>query len=277
MSPLTHNLSLSAYKRYSTVAYDHSNFSILSLESLSPPVVTPLYASDYRGFFDRVLGQKPPLNFNMSGRGFEDAASSVSVQFALGWSLRLYQDIMPTYENGPIHLFRGLLAVPIQFYMAIWEVVDIASIPDDLKTTASLSRVSYRATVQPWTVHLFTIFICILFAWSVGVMLWVYFCGPQSPNTSLFPEVDITSKSGQPSTHKSSAGVGEKSTDSRNDLMPFLREKGLGNGKSSLVRKGIRGVRVFLGAREGEDNELDIIIRTRNDELQDLASGQLYS
>ncbi|KAI9767276.1 MAG: hypothetical protein M1839_004542 [Geoglossum umbratile] len=284
ISPLTHNLSLSAYKRYSTVAYDHTNFSILSLESLSPPVVTPLYASDYRVFFDRIFGEKPRLQFNTSGgvfntsnRTFEDVASSVSVQFALGWGLRLYRDILPRYENGPVHLFRGFLAIPIQFYVAIWEVADIRGIPNDLNTTASLSRVSYRATVPPWSVHLFTIFTCILFVWPVCVMLWVHFRGPHSPNTSLFPEVDITSKSGQPSTYGGSTGAGEKSADSRDDLTPFLREKGLGNGKSSLVRRGLRGVRVYLGARAGEDSELNIAIRTKNDGLQNLASGQLYS
>ncbi|KAI9779690.1 MAG: hypothetical protein M1839_007188 [Geoglossum umbratile] len=284
ISPLTHNVSMSAYKRYSTVTYDHTNFSILSLESLSPPVVTPLYASDYRVIFDRILGEKPRLQFNTSGgisntsyRTFEDVASSVSVQFALGWGLRLYQDILPRYENGPVHLFRGFLAIPIQFYVAIWEVVDIRGIPNDLNTTASLSRVSYRATVPPWSVHLFTIFTCILFVWPVCVMLWVHFRGPHRPNSSLFPEVDITSKSGQANTHGAITGAGEKPVDSRDNLTPFLREQGLGNGESSLVRRGLRGVRIFLGARTGEDNELNIAIRTKSDGLQDLVSGQLYS
>src|SRR5881398_3626196 len=117
--------------------------------------------------FDRILGRQLSLKLNTSGRSADNAASAISVRFSIGWSLRLYQDILPAYENGPINLFRGLLAIPIQFYVALWEVQNMSGIPDDLKTTASLCQVSYRATVRPWTVHMFTAIAGILFFWSV--------------------------------------------------------------------------------------------------------------
>jgi hypothetical protein len=199
--PMDQSTTIAWYKRYATVAYDRRNMSILTIENLSAPHATSIPADKIRLYFDIVM-KDPPHPMNLTSKNAAPVCTSYTVQYGLGWLLRMYQDDFRDYEDGALRIIRGFLAIPLQFSTEIWQQASLSTLPQDLKVTAQLSRVSYRAIIQPWTVYAFAGMVAVVMVWGGGCLVWCM-RGPWVPNSSYFPEVDITSKGTSPT-----AGIG---------------------------------------------------------------------
>ncbi len=270
------------FSRRATVAYDAVNISILSIESITPPVPTPVDISDFKFYCDIVLASVPPtLNITANESAFENACTDFSVGFGLGFILRLYETDYTLYYDGGLSILRGFLAVPFQFSTALQQMGNINKIPEENHVTASLSKNSYRAIVDPWTVWVFGALAALVTSWGLGCLVWLSLYGPYSPNTSFFPEIDITSKSGVHATRKSysdSEQQFEVADETLEDLGKLTRMHGLGNGVSPSVVQAIRGKRVFCGSSPGpHDGEKVIVLVTERGQVKLLNQHESYS
>ncbi|KAI9770897.1 MAG: hypothetical protein M1840_002601 [Geoglossum simile] len=260
---LEQSTSLLSFQRHATVAYDLANFSILSVESIGPPVPSQFPVSDLRAFFTNVLAPVPMLE-NTSSPAFITQATTASVQFELGWILRLYQDDFSTYENGPLNILRGFLTIPIQFSTLAWQLGNIDSIPTDLKTNAALSKASNRAIAQPWTIKAFGVLGTLMYLWIMAYLMWVYWFSYNSANRSIYPEIDVASKCGAwlpPNVHT---------------LGHTLRLLRLDNCSSSEVRERLGGKKIFFGVQESAENGQRIVLATERGSLEKLNEGSEY-
>ncbi|KAH0559350.1 hypothetical protein GP486_004138 [Trichoglossum hirsutum] len=257
------NTSLSLFKRYATVAYDRNNFSILSVESISDPSLVPLVVQDYRNIYERVFAPVPK-DLNTLALGFNDSATTYTMQAGIGWTLRLYQDYFHRSSVGPIRLLQGLLTVPIQFSTTAWQIADIDSLPQDLHTVASMTKTTYRVTGVPWTVFVFGGLALFLLLLAISGLAWINLTSVQTPNTSLFPEVDICSKCGNPAFRSGT-------TEGVRDLTQFLQNKCLGNAESKSVKLCLGDERIYCGALHG-----CIVVTTKPEELGELVEGTEY-
>ncbi|KFY56117.1 hypothetical protein V497_06501 [Pseudogymnoascus sp. VKM F-4516 (FW-969)] len=304
--PMDQSTTTSMYQRYATVAYDAKNMSILSIERLSSPKVTPVDAEIIRTYFDIVMKDQPAFanssapafSINNSSKPvFEDnseaadSCTSYMVQYGIFWILSLYKSDFTSYADGGLAILRGFLSIPLQFSTEIWQQAAMDTLPPDLRVSAQLSRVSYRALIQAWTVYIFAGSAFIVLGWGIGCLWWCYH-GPYTPNSSYFPEIDITSKGTSPAAavrtssgsyapsmrsgrvssrtlHYPQFGPFEKGVEQEEeleDLEYLMRKLGLGNGMSRAVVKGINGKRIYCGAYLGEMGEADhIVIVTEKD------------
>jgi hypothetical protein len=146
-----------------------------------------------------------------------------------------------------------------------------SDIPSDMKVTATLSTASYRAVIQPWTVWVFGISAVVLNIWSIGCIAWICFKGPNSPNTSLYPEIDIVSKSSSCSTQPrylrfDNQQVLHMPDDCLEDLGKLRRRSCLGNGTSPAVLNSISGKKIYCGAcQSSKEGEKMIVLVTERD------------
>jgi hypothetical protein len=186
---------MSIFKRYATTAYNGRNLSIRSVESISAPNPTELNPLDLRTVFTAVL--TPGLTNSSDDTEAVDAGL-----YYIGWALRAYQDEFTDDVELPLTLLRGLLTVPIQFATMAWEWVNATAtinttdfaLPQDLETTASTAKITYRAKAKPWTVCVFMILTALLLIWCNSALLWILTQRTAAPNLSEFVEVDIGSK-----------------------------------------------------------------------------------
>ena len=258
------------FDRQATVAYDSQNISILSIESINAPVPTPVNIVDFKLWCDLVLAPVPStLNMTANETTFEDAGTNFDIEFSFAWILRLYESDYTTYSDGGLSLLRSFLAVPFQFSTALQQMGDINRFPKENHVTASLSKSSYRAIVEPWTLWAFGLFAAVMISWAIGFLIWISFFGPASPNTSFFPELDITSKSSiysdRPPYDRGNQRF-EAIDETTEDLGKLTRSNGLGNGMSYSVVKAIHGKRVFCGSSPGaQDGGKIIILVTERD------------
>lgn len=255
------------FERFATVAYDGVNSSIVSIESIGPPRAIPIEPSDFERYHSLALASIPKV-MNTSDPHFSSAANSYTAQYGMTWLLRVYQDQFSTYQNGGLDLLKGLLAVSFQFNTVMWLGLDFGSLPNNMKTTATLQKVTYRAIVRPWAVWAFGGLAFVILSWSIGCLFWVCVYGPNSPNTSMFPEVDITSKSSSHNLARSIFGghTVEMSEETLEDLAKLTRVTGLGNGMSREVINAIREKRIRCGSYQGaKDNKKMIVIVTDQD------------
>ena len=105
---------MSIFKRYATVAYDRQNFSILSVESVSPPEPVTYDPGDFRAIYSRAL--IPSAN-----KTSDDTTAVEALLFQMGWLLRLYQDDYSDDKETPLTYLQGFLTIPVQFYTAAFE------------------------------------------------------------------------------------------------------------------------------------------------------------
>lgn len=254
------------YSRQATVAYDSQNVSILSILSITEPNPYPVPMADFKLWCDIVLAPVPTvLNMTANETTFDNGGTNFDVEYGLSYFLRLFETDYGTYLDGGLSLLRGFLAVPFQFSTALQQMGDINLLPKENHVTASLSKSSYRAMVELWTVCVFGFLAFLLTSWGVGCLVWISFYGPDSPNASFFPEIDITSKSSihmirQPYYSNYGHQAIEIPDNTLEDLGKLTRSYGLGNGKSSAVIQAIRGKRVFCGSRPGPQGEENIIV-----------------
>jgi hypothetical protein len=158
---------------------------------------------------------------------------------------------------------------------------DINTFPKENHVTASLSKNSYRAIVEPWTVWVFGALAALVTSWGVGCLVWLTIYAPHSPNTSFFPEMDITSKSGV-HTVRRALGDGERkfevADETLEDLGKLTRMHGLGNGMSVGVVQAIRGKRVFCGSVPGsQSGEKVIVLVTEQGQVKLLNQHESYA
>jgi hypothetical protein len=182
---LNASVSMSLYQRYATVAYDASNFSILSIEKLGPWVnaTNELLVSDFQSIFETMYPSLKTIVLTLLGGALDgifgdtgklksdlwDILSAFSVQAGFSADLWLLQKGFPTWTSGPINILEGILTVPIPFVTLLWQFSDFPSLPSNLTATASPAQVAYRARAAPWTIILFAVVI-------IGFILWSIFC-----------------------------------------------------------------------------------------------------
>ncbi|KAI9786498.1 MAG: hypothetical protein M1839_006958 [Geoglossum umbratile] len=219
---LDQSTSLSLFKRYATVAYDRNNFSIRSIESISPPSAEVLVAQDFTKVYKAVFAPIPE-QLNPSASDFKGFAAIYSLQVGIGWTLRLYQDYFPESREAPLSLLQGFLTVPIQFSTTAWQIVDTHDLPSDLNTVASMTGSTYRAIGEPWTIFTFGGLAIFLIIWALAFLAWIQWASARAPDTTLFPEIDIALMCG--------------------DLTQFLRRRRIG-GTSEAVKKGLKGEKI---------------------------------
>lgn len=265
------------------MAYDSQNISILSIESITAPIPTAVDILDFKLYCDLVLAPVPAtLNISANKSSYETACTGYGVGFGLSFLLRLYATNYTTYSDGGLSLLRGFFAVPFQFSTTIQMVTEISNFPKENHVTASLSKISYRAIIQPWTVYVFGILAALVTSWGIGCLIWVSFYGPNSPNTSFFPEIDITSKSCMHTICRKSYSDSdqklEMADETLEDLRKLTRINGLGNGMSRSVVKAICGKRVFCGSCPGSENgERVIVLVTEHGQVKLLNQHESYA
>lgn len=270
--PLQQTTSLTAYKRYATVAYDTQNLSILSVESISSPELVEIDATQLSEFFSAVL---TPLTNGSS----EDNDLVNTVLIETGWALRLFQDFRSSFQL-PIDLLRGFLLVPIQFGTTSWMWVNATqyytnttafALPEDLETTAFTANITYRAVAATWTVIAFIIAVSVLLLWCSLLLLYVLRNNVVAPNTSLFVEVDVGSKSKNPShiPHFEDAAI--------NDFSTMLRDAGIGNAESGEILRKLKEKRIRLSQINSERDERFLVLLDITDAGNDLDDLQSLS
>jgi hypothetical protein len=283
-------VKVSLFQRFATVAYDRLNVSILTIESISAPTVLPIPAKDFKQYHEIVLGSIPETPLNSTAPGFSGYAVSYTAQYGLGWLLRLYKSRYEVYHNGGLDVLKGFLAVSFQFSTMMWAQWGFGDLPDNMHTTASLQKASYRALIEAWTIWVFGGIAVVIILWSIGCLTWVHFWGPCSPNASFFPEMDIVSKSNGPAEkgRSWSMSIKERADEKGgryyvergdlNDLSKLTRMKGLGNGMSRAVVDGMKGKRIYCGGyREGDGGEQMIVIVTEKDMVTPLLEKEKYA
>jgi hypothetical protein len=270
------------FSRKATVAYDAVNISILSIESITAPISTPVDIADFKLYCDIALASVPTtLNISANETSYENACTDLAVGYGLSFLLRLYETDYTTYSDGGLSLLRGFLAVPFQFSTALQQMGDINRFPQENHVTASLSKNSYRAIAEPWTVLVFGVVAALVTFWGIGCLIWLTIYGPHSPNTSFFPEIDITSKSGVHKVRRSYYDKDQKfevADETLEDLGKLTRMHGLGNGMSRSVVEAIRGKRVFCGSCPGSQNgENVIVLVTEREQVKLLNRHEKYA
>jgi hypothetical protein len=260
-------------KRYATVAYDISNFSILSIESIgNPEPTTTSFIIDAVANLTQIFSlafSSIPHTFNTSNPNFDTYASSWSNFYMLSWALRLYQDDYRNYPGGPLDILKSFLTIPIQFSTTAWQWASWDTLPSDLYTTGTYATSSSRVLGKLWVLVVFAAGAGSLVLFSALVLVWVVLLGPMTPNSSRWPELDTLAKCRvQTARTSSEEDLGAVIVP---DLERFSRQSGLGNGTSSDVRACVPGQRVFVGVLGGA-----IILAMTGEGLERLESGQRY-
>ena len=253
-----------AFKRNATVAYDARNISILGVESISSPEPVEVKADDLRQIFSTAL----------SGNGTsDDAELSDAVVFQLGWILRSYQDNFRGVPSLPLDLLLGFLVVPLQFstlalvaFNATFSQTDPpifrALIPQDMETTASAAYITYRALATPWIVYIFIASAWLLLIWASVISGYILTQSTVVPNTSVFPEIDVSSKSSASITlPEYSHGIEECSA--------MLRNEHLGNAETHAIITAIQRKRIRV-AQLSDGNESIVVLVTGKQFLKDV-------
>jgi hypothetical protein len=250
------------YKRYSTVAYDSRNLSILSVESISPPELSPVNSDAVREMATVVF--TPGTNATS-----DDTEMGNSLLFGVGTALRLYQDNFPNDSLLPEVLLQGFISVPFQFSTTAWQWVNatqysnsstLFALPADLETTATISEVTYRAIASKWTIRLFISLTCLLLLWCNSIFLWILGQRTAIPNSSSFVEVDIGSKSAYPSRVMTGSSEDGQSIHDYQDWSQMLRTAGLANSESKAIIQRIKNCKIRVVALEGDADDKFLVL-----------------
>ncbi|KAH8888077.1 hypothetical protein GQ53DRAFT_826641 [Thozetella sp. PMI_491] len=188
---------LTIRKRYATLAYSGTNFSILSMEYLSPASdssVTFVPAQNLSAAISKVLG---PISesVNATNPDWINVASSYGIMYGLGWGLRLYKNLYPNDQSPPLQILHNFLAVPFQFATtAIHYGFGDDHLPADLRTNATVATVYYRAIAEPWVLYLYAAVALFLTSWCIVFLFAAYFLARTTPKSTRFPEVDLITR-----------------------------------------------------------------------------------
>jgi hypothetical protein len=264
---------MAIHKRYTTTAYDLTNFSILDIQSISAPEpMTPDFIEATVGnltYLWSLIFSPIPRTFNTSDPNLPTDTGSFTDYWDLSWALRLYQDDFPNYPGGPLDVLKSFLTIPIQFSTTAWEAASFDTLPTDLQTTARFSTSSQRALGKLWVLIVFTSCAGTLILFSVVTLIWIILFGPMTPNSSRWPEVDTIARSTIPRRRDDDI---EANYVGVLGLQSFARQKGMGNGTSSTVRTGFQDTRLFVGAVDGA-----VVLTVGGEEIGSLEAGMRYS
>lgn len=234
--------AMKVFKRYSTVAYDRHNLSILSIESISPPQLVELSAPDYRYLFNSIFTPK-------ANATSVDTEMINSLLYQIGWGLRIVHDEFREDTYSPLSFLRGVLAIPVQFTVTAWQFVNATAfsldpqssefaLPPDLEVTASSAESTYRAlSTKPWTVYFFMGLVSLLVVYGNLFFVFLYSQRATVPNTSAFAEVDTSSKSAYPPTQL---------VRPVRDYSSALREAGISNAQTTKIVQALERKRIRL-------------------------------
>jgi hypothetical protein len=133
--------------------------------------------------------------------------------------------------------------------------------------------------IPAWTLWVFGILAFLLLLWSITCLGWVFFLGPNSPNSSQYPELDITSKSTVPTSlaqvYDYRSGI---SSEFMEDLGKHMRITGLGNGKTGSITRSIRDKKIYCGSRfDPKNGEQIIVLVTQRGMVGDLIEHEKYA
>ena len=265
---LQQTTSLNIFKRYSTVVYDRQNLSILSIESISPPVIADIDPESWRSLCAYV--STPGANITS-----EDTEMTNSWLFQVGWFLRLMQDEFQHDSYTPLNFLRGVLTVPIQFSVSALQFANATlssidphstrfALPADLEATASGAKSTYRAmTTQSWTVYAFISTVAFLLLWGLLVFVVVYAQNVYVADTSNFSEVDVVSKSGNLPPEKQRL---------IQDYCSALRDADLGNGNSRKIAQAVEDKNIRLVEVDAQESGKKLIVLIVGGDLEDFPS-----
>ncbi|KAK0625453.1 hypothetical protein B0T17DRAFT_273698 [Bombardia bombarda] len=253
------NTTVSLFSRLATVAYDRSNISILSVEQLSDPLSVKIDAAVASLYINLVLAPiDKKLDWDDRNATYKYSAARFDFTFGLSYILRLYTSEYSTYQDGGIYLLRSFIAVPLQFTTAMRQFGHGNMMPPENTVKATLSQSSYRAIVAGSVIWTFSCFAFPLLLYCAASLIWMGFWGPQSPNISLFPEIDITSKSSvhREPGHDHTFGMDidphlEMAGQTLDDLGRLTRTHGMVSGSSMRIVRSIRGKRIYCGSLPG--------------------------
>lgn len=188
---------MNIYKRISTVAYDSSNFSILGLESLGPPVVAvdEDSVSDLHTLFAIMYPQLSTILTDItealvdvlidSGPVWTDLAYLASVyclQAEITAAELLYKSLYPNWVNGQRDILEGFLAIPVQFSNLLLQELNITVLLTDMDTTASWASVAYRVRSEAWPIVAFALLASGLVLWASLCLGYAYWASLRRPN-----------------------------------------------------------------------------------------------
>jgi hypothetical protein len=160
------SLALSLFQRTATTAYDKTNFSILSIDSISKPTLAtnPNITADFQRMFSVMYPQVSDIISDVAGAFVNHNviypelaywASVYCVQSEVSSANWLYQNGFPTWVTGERDILAGFLAVPVQFGTLLWQWVDwkdMYATQPALQVQASGATATYRAALScgPW-------------------------------------------------------------------------------------------------------------------------------
>jgi hypothetical protein len=203
------SLALSLFQRTATVAYDKTNFSILSIESISKPTpaTNPNITADFQRMFSVMYPQVSNIISDVAGAILNPSsvypelaywASVYCVQSEVSSANWLYQNGFPTWVTGERDILAGFLAVPVQFGTLLWQWVDWKDMPATLQAQASGATVTYRARAQLWTVALFAAIVLGIVLWAVACLAYVHVRGFAKTQLQHSPTLDAAFQKGNP-------------------------------------------------------------------------------
>lgn len=256
---------MKTFQRYSTVAYDARNLSILSIESISSPKQVEIDSTALRLIFSAVLTPTTP---NISPTDAEMVNALLS---ETGWALRVYRYEFEHSTQLPLDLLRGFLLIPLQFSTTAWMWVNSTqqyrnmtdfALPPELETTASPAEIVYRAIAKPWTVGLFIAAVSGLLIWCYCLLAYILVRGTAAPNCSSFVELDVTSKSSHSLKYEQLTDMAHSDNRQGYDLSRLLRKEGLGNSESRAIVEIIRDKNIRLAEVSDDQGNKFLVLLT---------------
>jgi len=203
------SLALSLFQRTATTAYDKTNFSILSIESISKPTpaTNPNITADFQRMFSVMYPQVSNIISDVAGALANPSiiypelaywASVYCVQSEVSSANWLYQNGFPTWVTGERDILAGFLAVPVQFGTLLWQWVDWEDMPATLQAQASGATVTYRARAQLWTVALFAAIVLGIVLWAIACLAYVHVRGFVKTQLQHSSTLDAAFQKGNP-------------------------------------------------------------------------------
>jgi hypothetical protein len=255
---------MSIFKRYATVAYDRQNFSILSVESVSPPEPVTYDPSDFRAIYSRTF--VPSAN-----KTSDDTIAVEALLFQIGWLLRLYQDDYRDDKETPLTYLQGLLTIPVQFYTAAFEYANATyarnaitlegnylNVPSDLETEVSAALIKFRVQAKDWTFWVFCGVVSVLTLWCGIIFVWVLSQEAAFPNISSFAEINFGSKWFLPNSQGNLGGNSCQSGTEGSQSM--LWAKRLGNAETRAIVKTIEDSMTRVAAKKHSTKNEEVIV-----------------
>ncbi|KAH8896346.1 hypothetical protein GQ53DRAFT_838520 [Thozetella sp. PMI_491] len=182
--------TMTIQRRNATVAYSGANFTILSMESVSEPETVAVAAQLGRFAISEILAPIPQ-SLNVSNANWTNTAMISSIHYEIGMALRLYKLLYPDFQAPPLGFLYNYLSIPFQCSTGIYYVT--GNIPPNLKTSATIVTLVYRAIAAPWVLTVYGAIALFLSLWAMAVLALACIYGAEIPSATRYAELDIIS------------------------------------------------------------------------------------